>query len=226
MVRHTDTEAEAEEIIRTIAQTTPEVLDGKTAVRQMKNDPEIDDSEWTRGPHTWAGAHFENYSIRTLIDQIGGELGPDFDGRSEIDYERNNLWDFKCVAMTQSSGKNKYQVKLNSQETFMNAIQKDGALGFICMRADIKYEESPEDFTFWYKEQKGQEPCQHRFTGQRARTAVELHAFFIDGVSELMDAIDEGWIKHRVSSSTGNDEYYLHFPNAKKANAPLYSYEF
>lgn len=231
MERHTTPADEAEKIIRTLAQTTSEALDGKTAIRQMDNEPDIPESDWNGGAHTWAGAHFENYSIKTLIDHIGGNDGPNFGGGSEIDYERDFLWDFKAIAARKSSGRKKYQHKLNNQETIMNAIAKDGALGFIIMRHNPRYEENPEGITNWYRRFKGKKeyPTEEReapyYTGQRSRQALRIDGYFIDGYSELREAIDEGWVKHRVNSN-GKEEYYLHFDNAEESGAVLFSHEF
>lgn len=216
---------EAEQIVSELAQTTEVMLDGKSACRRMKNDVTVEDSEWTRGPHTWAGGYFENYGIQTLIDRIGGDYGPDYKHLSEIDYQRDYLWDFKCHSTRCANGSPNTEKKLNSGSTFAQAVQEEGALGFIVLETRTIYEDKCEDFTFWYQRLKGKDEKPRRYTGHRAREAVSISAYFIDGLTDLAEAIEEGWIRARKSSS-GKQEYYLKLEAAKEADAAIAEHKF
>ena len=190
-------ENEAERIADAIEQRFNRSVDGKKAIREMKDRG---GKNWRQ--MEWHGFHTEEEIIEILEDEIGGGEGPRV-GNTTIDYSNEKSWDIKSHPTNKKDGKSNDWAILNDQEAIETVIDEEGSMGFIIASGPAEFDEDG-DFKNWHEEEKGgpseyskQRETEGRPSRMRKKSIeyekVEIIEF--NSVDDIQRGVKEGWAK-------------------------------
>jgi len=134
---------EAEKIYELLRNYIPSEWDGKKAILELKEA----DYYWRRPE--WIGWYFESKPHRILVENIGGSFGPKY-GRTQFDYKRNYVWDFK----THVDNSGAWAI-INDMEAMDRCIQEYGGVGLILAIGSAEYDDEKRTFRYWHEQFKG-----------------------------------------------------------------------
>lgn len=190
---------EAETILQVLGDAFPERIDGRDAVLELK------DADYNWKQMEWQGWYFEHKAYTSLVDQIGGDVGPTY-GSTEFDYQRENVWDLKAHSTTTPSGNERRDMYLNDKTSVEDCIRANGGIGFIVAHGDPEYDDEDRSFYHWHQELKGGKsdyvkrreerdaPTRERKQAFRIKT---ISAYFVPSLEALLNGEDDGWIRPR-----------------------------
>ena len=208
---------EVREISSVVSQHTPRVMDGVSAIKEMK---EAEFSKWALTE--WQGQYFEFKVKPELINSVGG--GPIKIGSTEFDYSLSYIWDMKVHSSKSQNGKiNNSGCQLNDGSSMELAVKEFG-LGLIVLSGIPQYD---WEFTKWFKQFRSESknlpqkrevkeprrPLKRQFESQR------VDYFFIPNSDRFEEALakKELQIFKQGRQQSGHLRKYKYSLNLKKA---------
>jgi hypothetical protein len=192
---------EINSLSKVLVERTPKVMDGKSAVIEMK---EAEYSKWRETE--WQGFYFEFKVIPELFNALGG--GPRRIGRTEFDYGLKRTWDMK-VHSTVSVGASRYECQLNDATSIDLAVKETG-FGIIILNG---IPQSDLEFTQWHKEFRGGVGEPRRLL-KKTFTPTEIDIYYFPDEERLEKAKVDRELKpfhqgHQPSGEARNLKYSL-----------------
>lgn len=194
-----DVEQEATAILDVLQGVFPQRIDGREAVRELK------DAEYNWKQMEWQGWYFEYKAFEGLERELGGGVGPTF-GSTEFDYQRDFVWDLKAHSTTTPSGNERRDMYLNDKTAIEECLRENDGIGFIVAQGDPEYDDEDRSFYHWHQELKGGKSDYVKRREERdAPSRERKQAFVLDRISTYfvptLDALRQGeadgWIRPR-----------------------------
>lgn len=210
---------EASSMLKVITEVLPKRIDGRDAVRELKEA----DYNWKQ--MEWHGWYFEYKSFTTLKNELEGDVGPTY-GSTEFDYQRNFVWDLKAHSTTTPSGNERRDMYLNDKSAIEDCIRQNDGIGFIVAHGDPEYDDDDRSFYYWHQELKGGKSDyvkrrEERDAPSRERKKAfpmdKISAYYVPTIESLREGEKEGWIRPRSqgrnSDGTPRPKKYALYPS-------------
>jgi len=184
---------EAKDIRKVLKTYLPKSWDGQQCILDLK------EAKYNWRQMEWVGWYFEYMARKTLIDRIGGKVGPKY-GKTTLDYQKNFVWDFKSHIL--NSPGHPWAI-MNDCEAANRCIEENNGIGFIIAVGEAIYNDEDGSFYKWHEELKGEISAYVRkriargAPSRRRKTAFEIHEYlmiFIQNKEQVESAIEEGWL--------------------------------
>jgi hypothetical protein len=194
-------EYEAETLLSSVKTHLPRRIDGKDAIRQMKQEGS---RNWRQ--MEWIGFWFEHFFEKSIWPDIGGQLGPRF-GNTSFDVRRNFVWDLKAHPTSQT------WMLLNDCEAVQDCIRATGGLGFIVVHGDVDYDTTGA-FKAWHDDFKGgtsqyeKNRVARGAPSRRRKSAFvpkRIDAVYLRDVSTVETALTAGWMAYFQENMRNSD---------------------
>lgn len=194
-----DVEQEATSILNVLQGVFPQRIDGREAVKELK------EAEYNWKQMEWQGWYFEYKAFNSLENELGGEVGPTF-GSTEFDYQRDFVWDLKAHSTTTPSGNKRRDMYLNDKTAIEDCIRENDGIGFIVAHGEPEYDDDDRSFYHWHQELKGGKSDyvkrrEERDAPSRKRKKAfpldRISAYFVPTIDALRQGEEDGWIRPR-----------------------------
>jgi hypothetical protein len=207
---HNTLEAETKSIANLVFQHTPRVMDGVTAIKEMR---EAEFSKWSLTE--WQGLYFEFKVRPQLINNLGG--APKKIGRTEFDYALTFPWDMKVHSSVSQDGKRSSTAcQLNDGYSMEMAISQTG-LGLIVLSGIPNYDLA---FTKWFKEyRESKSKTEPTRLLKKEFISEKVDFFFIPNRERFDEALanKQMTIFRQGPQQSGQSRNYKYSLNLKKA---------
>ena len=194
-----DVEREASSILSILENTFSQRIDGREAVRKLKEA----DYNWKQ--MEWQGWYFEYESFNAVTNELGGGIGPTF-GSTEFDYQRDFVWDLKAHSSTTPSGNERRDMYLNDKNAVEDCILANDGIGFVVAHGNPEYDDDDRSFYHWHQELKGGKSNYVKRREERDAPSRErkkafdlnnISAYFVPSIDALRKGEEDGWIRPR-----------------------------
>lgn len=203
-------EDETKSIANLVFQHTPRIMDGVTAIKEMK---EAEFSKWSLTE--WQGLYFEFKVRPQLINNLGG--APKKIGRTEFDYALTFPWDMKVHSTVGQDGKRSSGgCQLNDGYSMEIAISQSG-LGLIVLSGIPNYDLA---FTNWFKEyRESKSKTEPKRLLKKEFIAEKVDFFFIPNKERFSEALanKQMTVFRQGPQQSGQSRNYKYSLNLKKA---------
>ena len=207
---HNSLKDETKSIADLVYQHTPRVMDGVTAIKEMR---EAEFSKWSLTE--WQGLYFEFKVRPQLINNLGG--APKKIGRTEFDYALTFPWDMKVhSSVSQDGKKSSTGCQLNDGYSMELAIDQTG-LGLIILSGIPSYDLA---FTKWFKEyRESKSLTEPKRLLKKEFTAEKVDFFFIPDRERFSEALakKQMTVFKQGPQQSGHSRNYKYSLNLKKA---------
>ena len=192
-----------------LEQKLSENWDGKNCILELKSASENDGKNHGWKQMEWIGFYFEWKARKTLIDKLGGSIGPRY-GSVVFDYQFQGIWDFKSHPNNQSADWS----YLNDVQSVNECINEHEHLGWIIADGRADYDDSG-DFKLWHDRLKGKvsdyelERIRRGARSRKRKKAFSLENIYIIeffDLSELEVAMQQGWLRDDMQAGQRNSD--------------------
>lgn len=186
---------EAKEILATISQKIPKIVDGKKAILELK----AVNYQWRQ--MEWIGWYFEYFIFNLLSESITGSKGPKY-GNTTFDFQKEFVWDIKVHPMIKPNGSKNEPMILNDKEAIENCISQNNGVGFIVIKGNAQFDDDGS-FKQWHDILKGGhsnyeiERIRRGSNSRRRKTEFivqSIEILFFTTIDQLNRGIEERWI--------------------------------
>lgn len=191
--RNSDPAQEGALLLNMIADGLPSTIDGREAVRAMKDGGS---PNWRQ--MEWIGFYPEFWFHSEVAPRIGAKWGPRF-GNMTFDIQREHVWDLKSHS---SDGSN--WAPLNDVQSVEECIATHGGVGFLILSGPCSYDDDGGSFKVWHQTLKGGmswysiKIAARGARSRRRKTSFQpdhFIAFRFSSIDDIERAREENWLK-------------------------------